>query len=249
MEQIAFITGADRGLGLSMTAALIDKGWKVFAGSYMPHWIELSELASKHPDNLTIVPLDVSTDQSVLAAAEIVSKSTDRIDLIISNAGVSAAEKDTNIRGSQDYDELQKVYNINAIGPLRVVKALLNFTDKSRMKRICVVSSEAGSINFCHRKAWYGYCMSKAALNMGIKILFNQLRPEGYTFRLYHPGWLRTYMSGIKNNQADMEADQAAKNALAYFLSERFNRHEGGKEQNDEDRLVMRDWKGSEWPW
>lgn len=249
MEQIAFITGADRGLGLSMTAALIHIGWKVFAGSYMPEWTELSELAAKHPDNLTIVPLDVSIDQSVLTASEIVSKSTDRIDLIISNAGISSATKDIHIRGNQDYDELQRVYNINALGPLRVVEALLSFTDKSTMKRICVVSSEAGSINFCSRKAWYGYCMSKAALNMGVKILFNRLRPEGYTFRLYHPGWLRTYMSGTKNNQADMEPDGAAKNALAYFLGERFSRNEGGKEQNDEDRLVMRDWKGSEWPW
>ena len=81
--------------------------------------------------------------------------------------------------------------------------------------------------------------MSKTALNMAVKILFNHLRPEGYTFRVYHPGWMRTYMSGVKNTRADMEPEEAAAPALAYFLAD----------LADEGRLVLRDWRGREWPW
>jgi NAD(P)-dependent dehydrogenase (short-subunit alcohol dehydrogenase family) len=249
MEQTAFITGADRGLGFSMAEALVKKGWKVFAGAYMPEWRELSQLEEAYRDKLAIVPLDVSSEESVRKAAQLVSEGTDRIDLLINNAGVSSPTKDIDIRGNQDYDEIKRMYNVNAIGPIRVVESFLPLMDNSSIKRLCFVSSEAGSNNACHREAWYGYCMSKAALNMGVKILFNRLRPEGYTFRLYHPGWLQSYMSGVKNNNADLELDKAAACALTYFLSERFRRGWEDRVQDDEDRLVMGDWKGSEWPW
>lgn len=76
---------------------------------------------------------------------------------------------------------------------------------------------------------------------MGVKILFNHLRPEGYTFRVYHPGWMRTYMRGVKSTQGDMEPEEAAAPALAYFLQD--------LPATEEDRLVMRDWQGREWPW
>jgi NAD(P)-dependent dehydrogenase (short-subunit alcohol dehydrogenase family) len=107
------------------------------------------------------------------------------------------------------------------------------------MKRLCFVSSEAGSISRAERTSWYSYCMSKAALNMGIKILFNHLRPEGYTFRVYHPGWMRSYMSGKKNLEAALEPEEAAAFAIPIFLGPR----------EDEDRLVLVDYQGQEWPW
>jgi hypothetical protein len=82
--------------------------------------------------------------------------------------------------------------------------------------------------------------MSKTALNMGVKILFSDLRPQGYTFRLYHPGWMRSYMHGEKNLQASLEPEAAASAALAYFLS---------TSPIDEDTLVLRDLTGQNWPW
>jgi NAD(P)-dependent dehydrogenase (short-subunit alcohol dehydrogenase family) len=101
------------------------------------------------------------------------------------------------------------------------------------------VSSEAGSVERSRRTAMYGYCMSKAALNMAVKIAFNHLRPEGYTFRLYHPGWMRTYMGGKKNLRATLEPEEAAARALIFFLGDR----------PDEGRLVLVDHEGTVWPW
>jgi len=80
--------------------------------------------------------------------------------------------------------------------------------------------------------------MSKTALNMAVRIMFNDLRREGYTFRLYHPGWVRSYMSGQKNLSADLEPEDAAARALSFFLGDR----------DDEDRLVVIDDEGREWP-
>jgi hypothetical protein len=74
---------------------------------------------------------------------------------------------------------------------------------------------------------------------MACKIAFNHLRPEGYTFRVYHPGWMRTYMSGEKNPRANLEPEEAADLALSFFLGDR----------EDEDRLALVDFEGREWPW
>jgi len=245
---IAFVTGADRGLGLALTVRLLEKGWRVFAGQYMPDWPELDALAAQYPDHLALVPLDVSCDESVRAAARAVGEAAGRVGLLINNAGVSSPTMMRSIREPQDYAEMQRMYDVNAVGPLRVVEAFLPLTDQSSMKRLCFVSSEAGSINCCERQSWYGYCMSKAALNMGISILFNNLRPEGYTFRVYHPGWIRSYMGGSKSTEADMEPEEAAVPALAYFLRDRATDPQR-QTRCDENRLVMRDWRGREWPW
>lgn len=238
MTQTALVTGADRGLGQALVAGLCARGWQVFAGQYMPDWPELGQLAQQHPGRLHIVPLDVASIESARAAAEAVAALTDRVDVIINNAGVSSRTSRIPISEPQDYDEMHRLYNVNALGPLRVVEAFLPLTQKSDLKRLCFVSSEAGSVGMAQRTAWYAYCMSKAALNMGVKLMFNHLHPEGYTFRLYHPGWVRSYMGGQKNTEADLEPEVAAAYALPFFLDARA----------DEDRLVLRDYLGREWP-
>jgi NAD(P)-dependent dehydrogenase (short-subunit alcohol dehydrogenase family) len=245
---IAFITGADRGLGFALSARLLSQGWHVFAGQYLPDWPDLATLAAQYlGGRLTLVPLDVADERSTRAAAHRVGACTDRVDLVINNAGVLSPQASP-IREPQDYDEMHRLYNVNALGPLRVIEAFLPLTDQSEMKRLCFVSSEAGSINRCQRTSWYGYCMSKAALNMAVKILFNRLRPQGYTFRVYHPGWMRSFMTGSKSSEGDMEPEEAAVPALAYFLRDRA-RDPHQQTRLDEDRLVMRDWQGREWAW
>ncbi len=241
---IAFVTGADRGLGLALTAGLLERGCQVYAGQYMPAWPELSELAARYPGKLTLVPLDVASTESVRAAARRVAETAPCVDVLVNNAGVTSP-KNGPIREEQDYAEMHRLYDVNALGPLRVVEAFLPLTDQSAIKRLCFVSSEAGSVERCRRTGWFGYCMSKSALNMAVKILFNDLRPQGYTFRIYHPGWVRSYMSGKKNMEATLEPEEAAVPALNYFLSGL----PGGGEPIDEDRLVLRDYQNQEWPW
>jgi NAD(P)-dependent dehydrogenase (short-subunit alcohol dehydrogenase family) len=239
MPETAFVTGADRGLGLELVAGLLEQGWCVFAGQHRPAWPELRALASRFPALLHIVPLEVGAVESARAAAKAVSAVVDHVDLLINNAGVGTPTSARTIREPQDYAEMQRVYDVNALGPLRVVEAFLPLTDRSPRKRLCFVSSEAGSIARSTRTRDYGYCMSKAALNMATKILHNDLHPAGYTLRVYHPGWIRSYMSGSKAVEGDLEPAEAAGPALAYFLQSR----------DDEDRLVLRDWLGREWPW
>jgi NAD(P)-dependent dehydrogenase (short-subunit alcohol dehydrogenase family) len=239
IDSTVFITGADRGLGFALAAGLLERGWRVFAGQYMPDWPDLAELAEKYPQSLRLVPLDVASMVSTRAAAQQVADQAGRLDVLISNAGVISPTHERNIREEQDYAEMHRLFDVNALGGLRVVEAFVPLMDQGGMKRLCFVSSEAGSIGRMERTAWFGYTMSKAALNMAVKTLFNHLRPDGYTFRLYHPGWIRSYMGGKKNLAAMLEPEEAAARAIPFFLDD----------LPDEDRLRLVDYEGQEWPW
>ncbi len=239
MKRTVFVTGGDRGLGFALCAGLLEQGWQVYAGQYMPAWPALSTLADQYPRTLHIIPLDVSSVESARCAAQIVAVSTDHVDVLINNAGVLSPMSERSIREPQDYPEMHRQYDVNALGPLRVVEAFLPLTDRGRFKRLCFVSSEAGSITRSERKSWFGYCMSKAALNMAVRNLFNDLQPEGYTFRVYHPGWIRSYIEGQKNMAATLEPEEAAAKAIPIFLGQ----------MEDEQRLAMVDYEGNEWPW
>lgn len=239
MEPTVFVTGGDRGLGLGLCAGLLAQGWRVFAGQYLPHWPELAALTERYPQTLQLVPLDVGSVESVHVAAQTVGALTQHLDVLINNAGVNSPTSKLTIRERQDYAEMRRLYEINTLGPLRVVEAFLPFMDRGQRKRLCFVSSEAGSIGGAGRTAWFGYCMSKAALNMQVKLLFNDLQPQGYSFRVYHPGWVRSYIGGTKNMEATLEPEEAAAHALPIFLSQREN----------EARLALEDYAGVEWPW
>ena len=210
------------------------------AGQYAPYEQALAELQATVADRLTVVPLDVSDMESVRNAAEATLRRHPVLDLVVNNAGILGNEGlDHTVNDGLDYESISEVFDVNSLGPLRVIQALLPALLDSDLKRLCFVSSEAGAITRSYRTAWYGYCMSKAALNMGVSILFNDLRRHGFTFRLYHPGWMRTFMSGTENTEAELTPAEAARKALAYFLDAEI----------DEDRLVMSDEKGHEWPW
>ena len=239
MTRTVLVTGADRGLGFGLCAGLVKQGWTVFAGQYLPEWHELRDLKIEYPDSLHLIPLDVSSMESIKLAKEAVQTHTDHLDVLISNAGVNSETIYVGIREPQDYDEMHRLYDVNALGALRVVESFLPLMEQGQTKRLCFVSSEAGSIGAAERTSWYGYCMSKAALNMGIKILYNELHPAGYTFRVYHPGWVRSYLHGVKNMEAELEPEEAADYAIPILLNDR----------EDENRLVLEDYEGKEWPW
>jgi NAD(P)-dependent dehydrogenase (short-subunit alcohol dehydrogenase family) len=248
-DNVALVTGADRGLGLAMCAGLAQRGWRVFAGQYLVDWFELDALVAQYPEQVIPVPLDVSSIKSAYAAAEYVQDKTDRLDMLISNAAMlTDATMRRPISEPQEYGDLQRMYDVNSLGPLRTVEAFLPLVAASSIRRLCFVSSEAGSISRAYRTAWFGYMMSKAALNMAVKIMFNDLHPQGYSFRLYHPGYVRGYMHGHKNMEADMEPEEAAVPTLAYFLSG-IDPAAPGEPAVDEDHLVMRDYLGEDWPW
>ena len=60
---IAVVSGADRNIGLEIVKQFLQRGWKVFAGRYLMELPLLEELQEKYPQQLTLVPLDVSDEE------------------------------------------------------------------------------------------------------------------------------------------------------------------------------------------
>lgn len=222
MKKTVMITGADRGLGFAIVKEYLTKGYRVFAGQYMQDWKELEEAKEEYPDTLYLVPLDVSDTQSVKAAFEIVSKETESLDVLINNAGI--ASKAGDIFTVNNTEMGATVFNANCLGAMRMVHTFLPLMERDKSaKRLCFVSSESGCISVCHRTDGFLYPMSKTALNMAVRLLFEELHPQGYSFRMFHPGWVKSYMTGKKSDHGKFEPEESAKSAITYFENDVIN--------------------------
>lgn len=171
------VTGADRGFGLELVRQLLQKGDRVFAGKYRKNWNDLEKLQEEYPDTLEIVSLNVANDESVKEACDYIKSKTDFVSILINNAGIDIEDHSKTILSKGlNFKNMAIEYNVNALGPLRMMNGLGEWVAKSMDKLIVNISSEAGSIANCYRTSGFGYCMSKAALNMASAITQNALK-------------------------------------------------------------------------
>lgn len=232
MKLNILITGASRGLGYYLTKKYLEDGNIVYAGVREISGIGI--LIEEYPNSLIPVELDVTDTTSINNAANIVRKHTDNIDILINNAAIHS---DTSFESLEhaDIDDCLNVYDVNAVGPIRVVKAFIDMIRKSPNGIIINISSESGSISTCNREKEFDYCMSKAALNMGTKLLSNYLKKDKVTVLSVHPGWMRTDMGG---QNAHLDPYETACKLVELL-----------KDRNDIEQPIFIDNNGDIYPW
>ncbi|NCG01796.1 MAG: SDR family NAD(P)-dependent oxidoreductase [Euryarchaeota archaeon] len=184
---VAVVTGANRGLGAEWVHQLLEEGWEVYA-SYRT---EIGRLSTFDNPNLTIHQLDVQSNSSVEMFAK---NAPSQIDLLINNAGVA----DGRWRNLTEIDDVWalEVIDINALGPVRVVKALYEKMNHESLTKIGMVSSLMASIDDCHMGRSYAYRASKTALNMFTVAMKKEAAEDNIAFVILHPGWVKTDMGG-----------------------------------------------------
>ncbi len=194
------VTGANRGIGLALAAALKSRGGTVLAAC---------RSSAKELDALGVEianGVDVATDKGIAALVSAVG--TRNIDLLINNAGILIwGDK----LGELDVDGIRKQFEVNALAPLRVTDALRDRLVKG--SKVALVTSRMGSIDDNGSGGAYGYRMSKAALNMAGKSLALDLKDRGVPVALLHPGMVKTDMIG--NHGGQVEPADAARDLLA----------------------------------
>ncbi len=192
-QKVIVVTGADRGLGFALTKAYLERGDRVFAGKYRRNWNLLENLKEQYSDALEIVELDVRSDESTTKAAEAILAKTDSIDILINNAGIWLDHNTgTILEDRMDYEAILEQMNVNALGALRVTHALIHAVLNSFDRLVVNISSEAASMTECGKDNQFGYCMSKAALNMASCIMLNGIRKKGGAVINLHPGWMQS---------------------------------------------------------
>lgn len=189
----AVITGANRGIGLALTQHYLAQGWQVI-GICRTTSPELDASGAQ-----VISGVDVTNAAAIAALAQQLKGKS--IDLLINNAGIFQHEQLGNI----DYESVQQQFLVNAEAPLRVTEALLdNLTSGAK---IAFITSRMGSIADNSSGGYYGYRMSKAALNAAAMSLTRDLKPRGIAVAILHPGYVQTAMV---NFGGDISADEAA---------------------------------------
>ena len=184
-----FITGASRGLGLEFARQYCTDDWRVIATCRDP---AKAETLSAIGGGLRIEALDVGGGASIASLAE--KLKGESIDVLINNAGIFGPKDLT--RDNVDYDAWGRVFRTNVMGPLAVSSALLSNVENSEGKSIATVTSRMGSIGDTTEGEEYIYRSSKAAVNMVMTCLANELAGDGVKVVLLHPGWVKTDMGG-----------------------------------------------------
>ena len=180
------VTGANRGLGLEFVKQLQEKGYKVIGTARNPQ--AATDLKAT---GARVEQLDVASQSSVEALAKVLQGVP--IDILINNAGM--ANRTDSSLATLDFDAMERTFQVNTMGPLRVTQALLPNLQAAQGKTIINITSRLGSIELS-TGGLYSYRTSKTALNQINKIVSVELAPQGYTSIVMHPGWVKTDMGG-----------------------------------------------------
>jgi NAD(P)-dependent dehydrogenase (short-subunit alcohol dehydrogenase family) len=196
MGQTILITGANRGIGLALTAELLKGGHRVLAGTRNPaKAADLEKLRAEHGESLEVLELDVTSQESATAAAARAGTLTAGVDVLVNNAAVFPEEGDESIFDMK-LEHFREAFETNVIGVIRVTREFVPLLEKGKDPRIVNISSGAASVTAKDDYGYYAYAASKAALNMVTRGLAAEFRPRGICVVAMTPGWVKTEMGG-----------------------------------------------------
>lgn len=213
-QQVALVTGGNKGLGLEICRQLGQLGYTVLLGSRN---LERGELAAqalvKEGLDVHAIELDVLNKDHIGAAAALIETKYGRLDVLVNNAGVLLDGSDLDVE-----EVFRQTYAANVTAPYLLTFALLPLLKAAPAGRIVNHSSILASHEINSRPGFItgewlapAYNSSKSALNMLTVILARQLEGTNVKVNAAHPGWVKTDLGGPG---AVMEVEEGAKTAV-----------------------------------
>jgi NAD(P)-dependent dehydrogenase (short-subunit alcohol dehydrogenase family) len=175
---VAIVTGASSGIGRSAASKLVEAGFTVVGTS--------RRAADAKPiDGVTLLDLDVVSDESVRSLVEEVLERFGRIDVLVNNAGFGAvgAGEESSI------DQTKDIFDVNVFGPMRMANAVLPRMRAQRSGRVINVSSLLGRIPAPFSAL---YAATKHAIEGYSESVDHELREHGVRMLLVEPAYTRT---------------------------------------------------------
>ncbi len=188
------IVGASRGIGLALTQLCLAEGCQVTATC------RTATTALRNTGATVVDDIDVTQDTSATRLREVARDAPPEIAIVC--AGILERSSLDDLAPAS----VQRQFETNALGPLRIVHALL--PTLAAGAKIALITSRMGSIADNTSGGAYGYRMSKAALNAMGKSLAIDLRPRDIAVALLHPGFVQTDMT---DNRGDVTAQASAR--------------------------------------
>jgi len=186
----AVITGTSTGIGLATAVTLARAGHDVFATMRQPARApELQTIASKEGLPMTILPMDVDSDESVKSAIGKVLEARKGIDVLVNNAGIG-------LHGAIEelpLSDFKQSMETNFFGALRCIQAVLPTMRAQRRGCIVNVTSVAGRLASTPQAP---YTSSKFALEALSEVLAQEVKPFGVRVAIVEPGVIETPIFG-----------------------------------------------------
>jgi NAD(P)-dependent dehydrogenase (short-subunit alcohol dehydrogenase family) len=212
-EQVALVTGANRGLGLEIARQLSERGVIVMLGARdeVRGRRAVESLAAR---DLSAAPLrlDVTDSASVASAASSIGERYGRLDILVNNAGIAGG-----FRGRPSEvtpDQLREVYETNVFGVVAVTNAMLPLLRRSAAGRIVNLSSHVGSLTLSSdlgsgigQVNIITYQSTKTALNAITVAYAKELRETGIKVNAANPGFTAT---DLNNHRGHLTVEQGA---------------------------------------
>ena len=187
------ITGGSSGIGQSTASLFAERGWRVFELSRRD--VQKDDVQSTKGEIIHIT-CDVCSEESVRAAIAEVLQHTDRVDVVISNAGfgISGPIEFTEIK------EAERQMDVNFMGAVRLIQAILPQLRKQQSGRIIFTSSVAAQLAVPYQSF---YSASKAAINALALALANEVRPFGIKVSVMMPGDVSTGFTDARSKSVN----------------------------------------------
>lgn len=191
------ITGANRGIG----KAMLDQ-YRAAGADVTGTQRGIGELAT----------MDVTDLASVTALAT--SMADTAIDLLVCNAGVYA-DKGQSLDDGYPHQMWADGFATNVTGAFLTVQAFLPHLRRAKAGKIAIIASQMGSDTRAPGGSYIYRASKAAALNLG-RNLATDLKAEGISVGIYHPGWVRTDMGGAA---AEISVEESATGLIARFAA------------------------------
>ena len=198
-QQVALVTGSNRGIGFEIAKQLAIKKIQVILTSRNSANGEAAvrKLARDGVKKVVAMELDVSNQVSVDSLLDEVEKAFGRLDILVNNAAILIDREDI-VASNAELEIVKATLETNLIGAWRMCRAFIPLMRKNGYGRIVNVSSGAGEFEYMATSGgyWPAYSLSKASLNALTVMLASELKGTNILINAVCPGWVRTDMGG-----------------------------------------------------
>lgn len=206
-QQVALVTGGNRGIGYEVVQLLASRGYHVLlAGrNFQKGETAVHHLQASHQD-VSFIQIDVSNRKSIEEAALTVQEQYGRLDVLVNNAGIMLDKQDSLL--TMESSVLEDTMTTNFFGVYHMIRSFVPVMQQQDYGRVVNVSSEYGAMHQMASSGVSAYKLSKFSLNGLTRLLAAEVEGD-IKINAVDPGWVHTDMGGSTAPTSPQEAAEA----------------------------------------